>query len=568
MKRPFITAVGACLLFLFSQPYVSAQTPQTSIGEEIGQDRQLERDRVIERKLRGERKTTEEVAPAEAEVEDTGKKILVKDIIVEGSTILPPEKLESVVSQYEGKELSLRMMKQAADELTAAYRSLGYVTSRAYIPPQTMKDGVLVIRVVEGKLGEVKIEGNRYFSEKLIRKNLDLTEGGYFDFSALQNSMVYINEHPDRTARVTLMPGAAAGTTDVVVQMEDRLPVHVGFEYDNFGSRYIGRDRFAGVLEHNNLLGFDDKLYVKYQQSDAARLVMKQARYVFPVSQMTDLGVYAIDSDMRLGKELQLTDTRGEADIYGIFSSTTLTSEPEAEMRLNFGFDYKDVQNFILGTTSSHDELRVARAGLDIDWLDAYGRNIFIPEFHYGIPDFLGGMDKKDPDSSRAGAGGKFTKGLLSYYRLQATPYETSFLWKNSLQYTNYNLPAVEQFQIGGPYSVRGYPVGEFSGDSGFYTSPELSIPFYFIPKEWEVPLSNGVRMYDANRFVLFYDWGFTSWNSTDQKKKNTLKGVGFGYRFNVRDNVAFRVEVGYPIGKDPSDGDEPHPWVELVTKF
>ena len=72
-------------------------------------------------------------------------------------TLVPETVILGITSQYEGKESSLRGMQKIADLITDEYRAKGYATSRAYIPPQTMKDGVLVIRVVEGRLGSLTL---------------------------------------------------------------------------------------------------------------------------------------------------------------------------------------------------------------------------------------------------------------------------------------------------------------------------------------------------------------------------------------------------------------------------
>ena len=84
--------------------------------------------------------------------------------------------------------------------------------------------------------------------------------------------------------------------------------------------------------------------------------------------------------------------------------------------------------------------------------------NLISAEMGVGVPDFMGGVAKKDPFASRQGAGGEFLKFSGYYYRLQPTFWETSLLWKNQWQMSSYTLPAVEQFQIGGITNVRAYP--------------------------------------------------------------------------------------------------------------
>jgi hemolysin activation/secretion protein len=573
MKRVQLICIG--LIFVVTVLFYSfayAQQPPASqtAGGMTRQEEEIQAKKKLEKKIETQRPKQEGTATEAILPEDSGPKVQVNTITVEGASLLTSQEIKNITENYEGKQLSLKAIQKVADLITDEYRKKGYVTSRAYIPPQTIKEGVLVIKVIEGKLGSVDIRGNRYFKTSLLERKLDLESAGYFDYSALQNSLVYINEHPDRKARATLVPGKEPGTTDVVIDVEDRFPFHVSAEYDNYGSRYIGKNRYALVMEHNNLLGFDDKAYLKFQYSDGAALKLQQGRYSYPLRQEVNIGAYFLRNTVKLGEEFKDLDSRGDASIYGVFLNGALVNKPDMDLRLNLGFDYKSIKNYLKGEMISRDEVRIAKAGLDLDTNDAWGRNILTGEFDLGIPDIMGGMKDKDPDASRDGAGGKFNKWLFNYYRLQSLPFETSFLWKNSAQYSTYNLVASEEFQIGGPVSVRGYPPAEHSGDKGFYTSPEVSIPWYFISKDAKIPYTENTKWYDALRFVLFYDWANTKFNSVQpgERKSQTLKGYGYGLRFNVKDNVSFRVEVGYPDGKTPSDGDHAHPWVELILKY
>ncbi|MCG7853428.1 MAG: BamA/TamA family outer membrane protein, partial [Methanosarcinaceae archaeon] len=178
--------------------------------------------------------------------------------------------------------------------------------------------------------------------------------------------------------------------------------------------------------------------------------------------------------------------------------------------------------------------------------------------------------DDKDPDCSRIGAGGNFHKQVFNLFRLQPMPKNSSLLLKNSFQYSNYNLAASEQFQLGGATSVRGYPPAEYAGDKGFYSAVEWSFPPYGLSKDVNVPFRKE-KLYDSLRFVAFWDIGLVNLNNAQpgEDKTRTLKGAGCGVRLNLEKNLDFRVEVGWPIGgPTPSDGDHAHTWVEFNWKF
>ena len=568
-KLKFFLFLLVSFLFLPFSGFAQPPAGQTA-GGIIQQEKQIQKGEKLKERIKEEKKKPKEAAPEEIIPEEEGERVLIKKIIVEGVTRILNADIKKITAEFEGKELSLKDMQKVADLITDEYRKKGYLTSRAYIPPQKIKEGTLTIRVVEGKLGKLEIKGNRYFKTSLLRKKIDLRPEGYFDYSALQKSLVRINEHPDRAAKVVLVPGKEPGTTDVVLQVEDNLPIHIGLEYDNYASRYIGDDRYSLIAEHNNLLGLDDKLLLKFQRSESEFYNLKTGRYVLPLGNSAETGFYFSHSNTKLGKEFEDLDSRGKATICGLFFNQALIEEEDLDLRLNLGFDYKNIKNYLLGSEYSKDRLRIFKTGFDFDITDKWGRTILTSELDVGVPDMFGGMSAKSSTSSREGAGGKFQKGVFNLFRLQPAPFSSYILWKNQAQYCNYNLVASEEFQIGGPTSVRGYPPAEYTGDEGYYTSLEWSFPPYFLPKDLKMPFKKKYNLYDSLHLVLFYDWATTHLNRVfaGEEEQQTLKGCGAGLRFNLGDDFSARVEVGYPLGETPSDQNHAHSWVEITTKF
>jgi len=541
---------------------------QQNMGGVIQQERAVKKQKDLKKKL-GEENVGEKLAEPEGVVlPDTSPKVLIQKINVEGITILSNDEVRRIVAPFEGRELSLKEAQKIANMLSEEYRKKGYLTSRAYIPSQKIEGGVLLIRAIEGKVGSVEVRGNKYFSTKLLKGKLNLKPGEYFDYSKMQKALIAINELPDRSARVVLVPGAERGTTDVVMDVKDSLPVHVGFGYDNFGAREIEKDRYAMTLEHNNLTGHDDKAFFKFQRSESDYMELQQFRYSIPVNATLEVGGYAVQSELESGKEFEDLESRGKAKLAGLFFSKALIQGQNLDLTLNGGYDHKDIVNFLYGEKQSRDELRVFKVGMDLDTTDSFGRNILNAEFDQGFADIFGGMEDKDPESSRVGAGAQFSKGLFNFYRLQPMPFSTLLLWKNSAQYSNHNLVEAERFQVGGAVSVRGYAPGEFAGDRGYFSSLELTLPLYGLSKHVKVPFCQE-KLYDAWKLVTFWDFGYVANNRTEigEDKDTTVKGYGFGTHFNVKDLVV-SLEIGYPIGNISSDGDHAHPWVEVTYKF
>jgi hemolysin activation/secretion protein len=147
-------------------------------------------------------------------------------------------------------------------------------------------------------------------------------------------------------------------------------------------------------------------------------------------------------------------------------------------------------------------------------------------------------------------------------------PLSSSILWKNSFQYSNYNLLSVEQFQLGGISNVRGYAPATYAGDQGLSSTLEWSFPAYFLPKSIKVPFSKA-KFYDVTRFVAFYDIGHADLRSPTATEQNsmTLQGWGYGVRLNLPEAFFARVEYAYPINPKGVGGDGNLYW-DVSKKF
>jgi hemolysin activation/secretion protein len=552
-------------LVSISNIYAQTASQYEKSREEIELKKQLRKRIEKEEKIPQIKQKGKEALPKEK-----GKNIFIKEIKVIGVTIFDKKEIKKIISPYENKELSLKEIHKIADLITDLYYRNGYLTSRAYIPPQNLSNGVLEIKVLEGKMGNLKIEGNHYFNKDLFKKKFLLKKGEYFNYYLLRKSLIKINEHPDRRVRAVLVPGEKRGETDVILEVKDYLPIHIGFDYDNFGSRFIGGDRFALIFNHNNLTGNDDILSLKLQKADAYTYTFRSLNYLLPISNSWEIVFFAARARLKLGGEFKDTDVRGKSTLISFSLNKYLKDEEDFNIKLKIGFDYKHIRNYILSTESSKDEMRVMKVSLDIDKIDRMGRTIFLNEFDYGIPELWAGLDKVDSNASRVGSGGKFTKWNIFLLRLQKMPFDSLLLWENQFQISPYILTSAEQFQIGGITNNRGYPLAEKVGDQGYSSSLELSFPVYFIPKRFYVPFCKE-RFYDSLRMLIFYDWAHTNLRNpqTGEEKHVTLRSAGFGFKFNLpTKDLLVRLEFGWPLDQTPSDEKHLHTWIEVSKIF
>ncbi len=496
---------------------------------------------------------------------------MLNRIDVIGVTLIPEKEINRIIQPYLNRVVSAEEMRTVANEITAAYRKRGLVTSRAYLPPQRVDSGVLEIRVLEVATGNIEVRGNKYFKAKIYSNRTGLKKGKPFNYDTLRIGLREINLLPDRNVKAVLAPGKETGTTDVILEAQDRLPMHIGFDWDNYGSRFVDKDRIRTTLTHNNLLGLDDALTYQYQVSEGENYALSSARYLLPLTQHLKLGFFYADSkiDLRQEYEEENLNARGKSRIFSMYLTQLLMNKENFNFNFNLGFDYKNTYNFQGGIITSTDLMRVAKASLDADLTDSWGRTIINNEVSFGIPSVMGGLEKRDDLCSRSGAGGKFFKDTLGVLRLNRMPFNSTLLWKNQAQFSPDILTAAEQFQIGGIVNVRGYPAAEIVGDRGFSTTLELSMPVYPLPKGMKVPYSKA-KLYDALRMILFYDLARAHLKrpTATEEKDKTLRAAGCGMRLILPENFSIKAEFAWPLDNTPSDGDHMHAWLEVSKSF
>ena len=579
-RQGILTVLSLLVLLLSSAAQAQNIPPGQDVGarERVGEEtrKQQERKKKLfegKKKTLVEEKELPKPPAAEGAVPET--KVLISKIEVEGATLLDEKTIRSVVSPYEGKALGLQDFKAIADEITQHYRDRGYATSFALIPPQKIEAGTLRIRVAEGRVGEMDLIGNRFFLTSLLKRYIGMKPGDPFNYDLLRRGMDRLNEHPDRTARVVLERGEGPNETDVHVNVKDDSPWHVSAGYNNYNSHLLDRNKGSLELKNANFLGRDDILSGEVQLGEAGHYQLYAVRYLFPFGfQNQDrLGFNYIHIEQRLGGTVGGLDIEGKGDILSPHYSHPLINEENLDLSFVGSFDYKQIENKLRGTIVGKDDLRILKAGFDLDATDPWrGRTIATHEFHFGLPGFLGGLEDNDPSGSRAGAGtgGNFFRTVTNFARIQSLPRLLSAMLKGSVQLSADDLVSAEQFTIGGFYTTRGYPVGEFAGDQGFSLSSELYVPPYFIPSSWKVPFTKKTSLFDSLRFMGFVDWGYIHNRKTlaNEPQTRNLVGVGPAVRFYIPNRLSISFDYGIAVGREPSTGSRTQGYIEVKAYF
>jgi hemolysin activation/secretion protein len=474
--------------------------------------------------------------------------LLVKGFAFYGNTAISSDDLEEVTQPYVGQRLDLPGLEQAAEQVADYYRRKGYTLASAYVPQQDIKFGVVTIAILEGRLGDISVSGNRHYSTDFIRGSFaDAMEEGVIRNVALERALLLLNDYPDLKVSAVLEPGRSTGSTNVVAKVEDRRPIHATLDYNNYGFNNISRNRFGAGIEAGNVL-FDGATFnlngILGEHPD--RLQFLTGGYAVPLGvHGTKLVLSGSAGRFDVGAELAALQIRGRINTYDISITHPFIKTRFQSLILDTGFASKDNRLFVLGDLVGNDHVRMAKLGIVYDRLDLSGRTYVSLYGFQGLGEVLGAMDNGAALTTRQGADNRFTKGTLAAGRVQSLGHDALLLLKGSGQITTGPVVVIEQMLLGGPDSVRGYQLGERFVDEGYAVTAEARVPL--LPS-----------LLSALQGAIFVDHGGGRLRNPQpgERASSSLTGTGLGIQTELPYySMRLRADVGFPLGPKPSGG-------------
>ncbi len=485
-----------------------------------------------------------------------GVEFKLNEITFDGNHVFTTEELTQAVHQYIGLVIAVDDLAKIVDTVTSYYVERGYILSRAYLPQQSIKDGKVVIAIVEGRLGAIYVKGNQRYKADLIRRVMDLIrKDDAVTTAGLERSLLLLNDYPGLSVKATLVRGQEPGTTDIVIDVTEAKWWMVGLDYNNFGSEFVSPHRIGVSGTLLNPFGYGDKFGLRYMggllntSEDEGPLWYLRADYDFPVNRYgTRVGVALSRLNYDLGKELRILQIEGNSDLASVWATHPLIRGRHLSLWLDGGIDIKRVQNKMFEKSLYEEDLQNLRLGSHMEWIDGYlGQNLVTVTITKGLSD--------DTIGSRLYAQANFLKGEASYQRLQLLPYKMTGVFSLSGQYSGDRLPTSEEFSVGGAGSVRGWATGDYSGDHGVVSTLEVRYPLVDGNLNWQAP--SGSRGDWGLDLALFTDYGrvWVKDPLAAELSDATLWGWGLGLRFAWAPYGTAKVDWARPLkGDKPLD--------------
>lgn len=462
----------------------------------------------------------------------------IKEIDIEGNTVISKEEMRDVMILQEGQIFCQKILKNDLDRISQLYKDQGYLLI-SIKDVHFDEEGRLWINISEGRLEKILVEGNTKTKEHVITREITILSGDLFDFEKVKKSLQKIyNLGFFEDVSMKLEPGSEEDAVVLVIKVIEKNTgkFGVGAGY-NFEEGLMG---FASI-EEINLFGGGQKVEAKLEIG--GRTTYKVA-FLEPwlAGTPTSFGFEVYDTiyhkedeedeviiaeydEERLGGRLifgrKISDSiklglelKRERVTYDIISGTLPEGTNEGltnSLIPTFVYDTRD--NVFDPSSGWHHNFSVEKAGGflggDYDFtkynltLRAYVSTQFIED----VVDI--GSIKKITDN--------LSKGVLAFRAIGGMA-DTS-------------LPSFAEYQVGGMNSIRGYDLGEFSGDKSLVFNVE-----------YRFPLAENFQA------VLFADWG-QAWSIEESIDFEDLKfGRGVGVRF---DTPLGPIRLDYGISED-----------------
>ena len=493
----------------------------------------LERERV-NRQIAEDRAAAKNKVESEAAKQTAPGEVItfeLKKIVTDASAVLTDAELDAIIKPYEGKQVQLNDIYAIVDKINALYNDKGYVTCRAFLPPQTITDGTVKLLLVEGRTGSTIVNNNKYTKTKYITNRMHLAKGEIANIKQLNKDLLLFNATNSTQLRIMMKAGTEPGTTDYeITAYEPMRDTWTIFE-DNAGSDTSGEYRTGLFFNTKSLSGHCDALSLGTVISEGT----KAANVMYSRSlgrSGTKMNLVYSTNAVEVVKGDYEDMIKGHANSYAIgFTQPIVVNETtRTELSLDYNRQNSKTDFMPAGTRFNIVDDSVQDFSLGFAMTNYGASHVFYQKHSY-----VRGYSESAPDMS---AQNSQNFGFYKFNAMYQKLYKAGQMWslRADAQWSgSEGMVSSRQFYMGGMYSVRGYKENYLGGDGGFTFSAEYAVP---------------VINKNTSAFT-FFDYGHVYGNGQSDDQHNVLSSVGLGIRSTINQYCSASLILGIPLQRE-----------------
>jgi hemolysin activation/secretion protein len=471
----------------------------------------------------------------------------VKGFDLDGMQHYRHAEVDPLFAHLIGKKVSLEEVREAAAALEKKYRADGFFLSRVFIPPQRVDSGVFKVKVFEGAIGAVYVQGdNSQINAEIQAIASNLTHIVPIDLASLERVLLLLNDLPGASGSGVLRQGAKEGTTELLINASQVSDVHI-VSANNTGSNVTGPLSIAYTGLYAQPFGLNGSLELGATGTGSRleEVESVNARYSRALGDSGLQGsVGGLASRSLPGGSLKALDIRSDSTSFSPRLRYPLLRGRVNSIYLDTGLSINRTTTTLAGVLLTNDHSTVG--DLNASWvLNGWGNGTQTTGLgvYHGLK-FLNAMDKGQANASVTGFEPDFTKYTLSFQRLQSLPNRFSLQLLANAQYTQDKLLSGEQIAFGGPVLGRGFDSATLSADKGYGALLELRYDAKSSPWAQISPIQYYFSLDHAYTRSLGVDNPANPASPLVVAESNTINSAALGMRFSVVQKVFIDLQV------------------------
>lgn len=468
---------------------------------------------------------------------------------LEGNTVFTDEQIAEILNPFLNRPITFLELLAARDAVTQLYVDAGYITSGALIPADQVVDaGIVTIRILEGRLSEIKVEGTQRLRPDYVDSRIALASGPPVNIDDVLQSLQLLQLDPliaSISAELVTTPNP--GENSLVVQVQEAETFALDVQLNNYENPLLSTFQQVLEISEQNLTGYGDTVKLRYQHSDQSNAV--DLDYELPISPRNtqlELGYSYAGSEIveepfnliapqsevhtwQLGIRHPVYETIRDRITLGLQleqRSSQSYIEPTGLSRIPFGFP---------GTGATDDGFtKITALQFSQEWQRQTSDQLVSLESRFRLGTaWLGATSNPNPNEPEA----EFLMWQGQALWLQRLNSSWLLLTRAAGQIADRPLVASELFGLGGVSNVRGYRKDQILADNGLIASVELRAPVLNWPEQ------NAIGIISP-----FLDYGY-AWNEDNQLlRQRSLASIGAGFILQIEDNFTARLDYALPL--------------------